>query len=266
MALVTQTLASVASQVSIAARHVSDMLEKQSQNLQKEEAKVRIISQLIDIHAEKVSRRKIGSLTISKKFPHNKKIVSVEEKGPLTPYARVPVNLSALDNIGHALTDSDTQQLSKTGTMSRQSVKRTGQIHNSLGRSCRLKDPVPPPLVPVSPDGISPTAPSFPSMNGELPLPPPPEIFEQCYPTVKPGPPVFHSSIPEYMEDCLPPPPVLEYSTVDTYCPTINVSSCPPDDFLPPPPPPGYDCQIVNLSNYDFSIPFLDDLPPPPEC
>ncbi|KAM9296260.1 ABI gene family member 3 [Gastrophryne carolinensis] len=150
VALVSQTVASVASQVAIAAQHMSSMLEEQSQTLQKEEAKVRFISLLLDIHAEKVSRRKVGGLTRSKKFPHSEKILYGEKNGPLASYMRHPINLYCLDQIGHGMTDTDTQQLSKTGIMSRRiSAKSMGQTqHSSLRRSCRIKDPIPPPLVP----------------------------------------------------------------------------------------------------------------------
>ncbi|XP_018408211.1 PREDICTED: ABI gene family member 3 [Nanorana parkeri] len=191
MALVTQTLASVVSQVGTAARYISDMLEEQSQVLLKEEAKVRFISQFLDIHAEKVSRRKIGSLTVSKRFPHTQKIVYGETKQPQSTYTRNPINLSSLDNTGHGLMDSETQQLSKTGTMSRKiSVKSMGQAQNSFGRSCRIKDPVSPPVVPDMfpwseiPNGTSSSIPNSPSVNSVPPFSPLLALSEHCDPSV----------------------------------------------------------------------------------
>lgn len=59
--------------------------------------------QFLDIHEEKVYRRKIGSLTMSKKFPRTEKIVYGEHKGPQSTYARNPINFSSLDNTGHGI-------------------------------------------------------------------------------------------------------------------------------------------------------------------
>ncbi|KAG8566464.1 hypothetical protein GDO81_013262, partial [Engystomops pustulosus] len=101
MSLVTQTLASVACQVGVAARHVSDMLEIQSLVLQKEEAKVRYISQLLDVHVDKVARQKIGKLTTAKKFHHTQKIQNGQNNRPMTSYTRIPINFNSLDNTGH---------------------------------------------------------------------------------------------------------------------------------------------------------------------
>ncbi|XP_072270848.1 ABI gene family member 3 [Pyxicephalus adspersus] len=287
MALVTQTMASVVSQVGIAARYMSDMLEEQSQVLQKEEAKVRLIYQLIDIHSENVSRRKIGSLTVSKRFPHTQKILYGEDKGPQALYTRNPINFSSLDNIGHGFMDSETQQLSKTGTMSRKiSVKSMSQAHNSFGRSCRIKDPVAPPSVPSPeiPNGKTyPSAPNSPIMNSDLPLPPLPAVYELCVPTMDEtettGPDgwLSHVSPTDSIDEFLPPPP-LDFAVTDTCWPKVNGSQLSSytsaeyiDDSLPPPPAPEYEMTDSlwpsgNVPDVPECPPSLDDLPPPPDC
>lgn len=59
--------------------------------------------QRIDMHKEKVSRREIGSLTISKRFPAHEKIMSPPSPPCLEPYYRKPLNFSILDDIGHGI-------------------------------------------------------------------------------------------------------------------------------------------------------------------
>lgn len=59
--------------------------------------------QRVDIHKEKVSRREIGSLTISKRFPSYQKIMAPPSQPCLEPYYRKPLNFSILDDIGHGI-------------------------------------------------------------------------------------------------------------------------------------------------------------------
>lgn len=55
------------------------------------------------MHKEKVSRREIGSLTVSKRFPSYQKIVAPPSPPHLEPYYRKPLNFSILDDIGHGI-------------------------------------------------------------------------------------------------------------------------------------------------------------------
>ncbi|KAM3922999.1 ABI gene family member 3-like [Leptodactylus fuscus] len=217
MSLVTQTLASVACQVGVAARHVSDLLEVQSLMLQKEEVKVRYISQLLEIHVEKVARQKIGKLTTSKKFQHTQKIQNGQNNRRLASYTRMPINFTSLDNTGHGFMDSDSQ-LSRTGTMSRKiSVKNMGQTQSTLGRSSRSREPIAPPMVPaekfpcpVTPGTTFPSPPHPARMNGETPLSTPegsaPSLLltQQSLDTDSPS---LNSKFLEDTDECLPPPP-----------------------------------------------------------
>ncbi|XP_056404230.1 ABI gene family member 3-like isoform X2 [Hyla sarda] len=298
MSLVTQTLASVACQVGVAARHVSDLLEVQSLMLQKEEVRVRYVSQLLDIHAEKVSRQKIGKLTTAKKFQHTQKIQSGQDR-PLGSYTRMPINFTSLDNTGHGILDSDLQ-LSKTGTMSRKiSVKTMSQ---TLGRS-RSREPVSPPSIPAQ----KVPCPIFhdPSrMNGDLPLPPPeypaPLALEtqrplekgSCFPDqytlmcsdLPPPPePEVNGSLllpAPIMEDLFdeslpPPPPAIDNDDKHSSWLTENGLTSPgcrelSADDLPPPPAPDYEVtNTVWPLNNGLTSPgcrelSADDLPPPP--
>lgn len=55
------------------------------------------------MHKEKVSRREIGSLTVSKRFPSHQKITSPPNPPSLEPYYRKPLNFSILDDVGHGI-------------------------------------------------------------------------------------------------------------------------------------------------------------------
>ncbi|XP_071967449.1 ABI gene family member 3 isoform X2 [Engystomops pustulosus] len=295
MSLVTQTLASVACQVGVAARHVSDMLEIQSLVLQKEEAKVRYISQLLDVHVDKVARQKIGKLTTAKKFHHTQKIQNGQNNRPFTSYTRIPINFNSLDNTGHGFMDSELQ-LSKTGTMSRKiSVKNIGLAHSSHRRNCRVREPVTPPIISAEKF-------PFPTVNGDLPSPSPgssgslspsaiqpqqsgsgfsPPYSQQCWDLPPPPPPESElngsSRLPAPIEVCtqptddLPPPPAPDYDMTNTVWPLENgiISSVctQPTDDLPPPPAPDSDMTnaVWPLENADMeSSTSSYDLPPPP--
>ncbi|XP_040293193.1 ABI gene family member 3 isoform X1 [Bufo bufo] len=277
MSLVTQTLASVACQVGVAARHVSDMLEVQSLMLQKEEARVRYVSQLLDIHVEKVARQNIGKLTTAKKFQHTQKIQNGQNR-LLASYTRIPINFTSLDNTGHGIMDSDSQ-LSRTGTMSRKiSMKNMTQTHSSLGRNSQVREPIAPPFIParkvpcpISPDTISPSFLYSTTMNDDLPLPPPLSNLQtqQSLETgsIFPDPCFLQSSD-------LPPPPEPEVNG-SLWLPapvieglTSSVWTQHSADDIPPPPAPDYEITQIFWpgENDDIteSSTSLDDLPPPP--
>lgn len=55
------------------------------------------------MHKEKVSRREIGSLTVSKRFLSHQKITSPPNPPSLEPYYRKPLNFSILDDVGHGI-------------------------------------------------------------------------------------------------------------------------------------------------------------------
>ncbi|NXT33788.1 ABI3 protein, partial [Pelecanoides urinatrix] len=147
MALSTQSLASVTYQVSSLATTFLRLLDLQAAELRKVEADVGCVAQRVDMHKEKVSRREIGSLTVSKRFPSYQKIVSPPSPPCLEPYYRKPLNFSVLDDIGHGIKDHSTQ-LSRTGTLARKGIKSAAQAAGTLGRSTRVPEPIQPPVVP----------------------------------------------------------------------------------------------------------------------
>uniref|UniRef100_A0A8C5QU28 Abl-interactor homeo-domain homologous domain-containing protein n=1 Tax=Leptobrachium leishanense TaxID=445787 RepID=A0A8C5QU28_9ANUR len=169
MSLVTQTLASVASQIVVASGAVVCMLEEQNHILLQEDRKLCFISQLVDIHSEKVSRQKIGSLTTRRRFPPTEKILNVEKLQRQTSYTRHPLNFTSLDNVGNGIIDSDSQ-FTKTGTMSRRaSSKSLTQKPGSLGRSSRANTPI---LTPLIPEGKFTPPPTPPVVNVPSPVSP----------------------------------------------------------------------------------------------
>ncbi|KAM4611231.1 ABI gene family member 3-like, partial [Discoglossus pictus] len=195
---------------------------------------------LVDIHTEKVSRKRIGALASFRKYPHTHKILPGEDPGPRAPYTRNPINFTCLDHIGHGIKDSESQ-LSKTGTMSRRtSSKSLTQAQGSLGRSVRIKDAVPPPLIPektpessnsLVTDAVSPLLPPPDDVFGELPPPPPPAPLEISLPPLFPGEVCDLPSYPLALDMSDLPPP-LDYE--------INVSTWLPDPiedgpFMSPP-------------------------------
>ncbi|XP_053308735.1 ABI gene family member 3 [Spea bombifrons] len=300
MSLVTQTLASVACQVEVAARHVAYVLEEQSQTLVRHEMQIRLISQLVDIHTERVSRHKIGTLTTRKRTKHPPKIQSEEKPGRPTSYTRVPINFTSLDHVGRGVTDSDSQ-FSRTGTMSRKVSVKSQTQGGVLGRNSRLKDPILPPVLPEGKFPLQSTAqfpdtpsPVSPRPNGTIcdfipPPPPPPSSVHQD--SEPPTAEMNHLAIMnEYQYDAelsdypsttepsnLPPPVDYEMNDLPWFPNSIEEENGISlqefgDSLPPPPPPPDYEMrediwpqERVTDFHYCFSsLDHLLPLPPPP--
>ncbi|NWS77816.1 ABI3 protein, partial [Crotophaga sulcirostris] len=261
MALSTQSLASVTYQVSSLATAFLRLLDLQAAELRQVEADVSCVAQRIDMHKEKVSRREIGSLAVSKRFPSYQKIMVPPKPPCLEPYYRKPLNFSILDDIGHGIKDHSTQ-LSRTGTLARKGLKAAAQPAGTLGRSTRVPEPVRPPVVPegklsaasstsslgsVSSSGApaalgegNPAPPPLPSLPGPspppaAPIPPPPPL-----PGVLDPPPLGDLAVPE-----VPPPPLL--GDLDMSLLDLDLEPPPPpalpdfEDLIPPPPPSAED-------------------------
>ncbi|GAB0198980.1 ABI gene family member 3 [Grus japonensis] len=238
MALSTQSLASVTYQVSSLATAFLRLLDLQAAELRKVEADVDCVAQRVDMHKEKVSRREIGVLTVSKRFPSHQKIVSPPSPPCLEPYYRKPLNFSVLDDIGHGIKDHSTQ-LSRTGTLARKGTKSTAQAAGTLGSTGAPAAPgegipAPPPPPPSLPGPSPPPAaavPPPPPLPGDLAVPPPGDL-------AVPPPPPGDLAVP-------PPPPG------DLAVPPLDLMPPVPDDFEPPPPPPP-------------ALPDFEDMAPPP--
>lgn len=61
------------------------------------------ITQMVNMHMEKVARREIGTLATVQRLPPGQKIIAPESLPPLTPYYRKPLNFGCLDDIGHGI-------------------------------------------------------------------------------------------------------------------------------------------------------------------
>ncbi|NWY20367.1 ABI3 protein, partial [Aphelocoma coerulescens] len=258
MALSTQSLASVTYQVSSLATAFLRLLDLQAAQLRQVEADVACVAQRVDIHKEKVSRREIGSLTISKRFPTYQKIVAPPNPPVLEPCYRKPLNFSVLDDIGHGIKDTSTQ-LSRTGTLARKSTKSSSaQAAGTLGRSTRVPEPIQPPVVPEgklsaassTSSLVSVSSSGAPAAPGEgIPAPPPlpgPSLLAPSPPVPPPLPAAAVPPPPPLPEDLLPPPP--------------GDLAVPPLDLLPPAP------DDLELLPPPSAVPDFEDLalPPPP--
>ncbi|XP_053821066.1 ABI gene family member 3 isoform X1 [Vidua chalybeata] len=248
MALSTQSLASVTYQVSSLATAFLRLLDLQAAQLRQVEADITCVAQSVDVHKEKVARREIGALTVTKRFLSYQKIVAPPSPPVLEPYYRKPLSFSVLDDIGHGVKDTSTQ-LSRTGTLARKSTKSSSaQAAGTLGRSSRVPEPVQPPVVPAGklPSSSCSSSPLPPSSSGApaapgdgIPAPPPLPAPPLLAPS-PPGPPPPAAAIP-------PPPPL-------------------PGDLLPPPdlpPPAPGDLEPLPPPS---AVPDFGDLelPPPP--
>ncbi|XP_051496381.1 LOW QUALITY PROTEIN: ABI gene family member 3 [Apus apus] len=247
MALSTQSLASVTYQVSSLATTFLQLLDLQAAQLRKVEAEVGCVAQRVDMHKEKVSRREIGSLTISKRFPPYQKIISPPSPPCLEPYYRKPLNFSVLDDIGHGIKEHRTQ-LSRTGTLARKGTKAAAA--GTLGRSARVPEPIQPPVVPegkvsaasstsslvsISSSGAL-AAPGDDVLTPPLLPPPPPEA------TIPPPPPLPGDLPPPPPGDlAVPPPDLVAPAPAELEPPPPPALPTSEDLALPPPPPPAED-------------------------
>ncbi|KAM3820883.1 ABI gene family member 3 isoform 1-T1 [Vipera latastei] len=224
MAFTVQSLASVTYQINSLARNILKIFDLQTTHLQQVEANVCSIEQVIEMHKEKVSRREIGMLTVSKTFPPYQKVIYPKNIEPLQPYYRKPLDFSTLDDIGHGIKDQSTQ-LAKTGTLSRRSIKSSaGLSPGTLGRSQKVLEAILPPLIPECqlssasplssmsnlPEALNSTSMKRPSEPDPSPSPPPPPEADLDFPTFPLPPSLDISNCGHLKPPFLPPPPLPE--------------------------------------------------------
>uniref|UniRef100_A0A3Q4ACK0 Osteoclast-stimulating factor 1 n=1 Tax=Mola mola TaxID=94237 RepID=A0A3Q4ACK0_MOLML len=103
----TQSLASVAYQISTLANSVLSLLDAQTNQLRHMESSINLIGLTVEMHKEKVSRREIGAFTAVKRVPRSHKILPPAPPPagtqPRPPYSRRPINYQQLDGLGHGM-------------------------------------------------------------------------------------------------------------------------------------------------------------------
>ncbi|XP_056372149.1 ABI gene family member 3 [Oenanthe melanoleuca] len=179
-----------------------------------------------------------------------------EPPGPEPPepqrYRRKPLDLSALDGVGHGVKDTSTQ-LSRTGTLARRSTKgSSAQPGGTLGRSSRVPEPVQPPVVPQGKLPLGPlSSSSAAAAPGDgIPVPPPPP-GPPLLALSPPGPPLLAPSPPG------PPPPAAAIPPP----PPLPAHLAAPPAPLPPPAVPEFGDLTLPPPP---AVPEFGDLTPPP--
>ncbi|XP_046331453.2 abl interactor 1-like isoform X4 [Haliotis rufescens] len=179
----THSLASVAYQIHTLAANFLNLLDMQGNQLSGMESSINHLSQIVNIHKEKVARREIGVLTTNRTSLRavgtKNGIIFPEQAERPVKYQRKPVDYSTLDSTGHGIkapsaapknsrppsiasqgsshaptTRPPTPPISRSGSVSGGSisgVSTSGTIYGTLGRSHyrSVAPPVAPPSVPV---------------------------------------------------------------------------------------------------------------------
>lgn len=125
----TQSLASVAYQITSLAFNTLHLLDLQTTQTFSLESNVHHLSQADQIHREKVARREIGLFTANKRPGRIPKIIYPTNPERPSKYLRKPIDYSILDDVGHGVKIAPSQQHNQFHTSRTKSISSAQSIN-----------------------------------------------------------------------------------------------------------------------------------------